>query len=72
MNKVWTSEEVVKGLECCSDSPLEDCTSCPFFDVAPRCDDYLMKEAAALIRRRDAVIAKLEDIINSRKDGVEE
>ena len=71
-NKVWTSDEVVNGLECCSASPLENCNSCPFFDVAPRCDDYLMKEAAALIRRRDGVIAKLEDVVNSRTDGAVE
>lgn len=63
MKKIWTSEDVVLGLSCCSSLPLEKCEECPFCDVEERCDDYLMKTAADLIVRRDGVISVLEDML---------
>ncbi len=60
MKRIWSSEDVLLGLSCCSAMPLQKCEECPFLDVEERCDDYLMKTAADLIVRRDSVISLLK------------
>lgn len=66
LEEVISTEDVIKGLKCCTSESLENHEDCPFSEVEPRCYEALMKAALKRLEIQSAVIAKLEDILNGR------
>ena len=63
-------EDVMQALECCDrgSSCVCDCDNCPYYGCDVPCKDKLHKDALALLREKDALIAKHEAYIDTLND----
>ena len=60
-----TDEQIIKALECCATDDVEDCSKCPYENMAYTpgyggCADWCREDAIDLINRQKAEIEKLK------------
>lgn len=62
-----TDNEIMEALEHCSKCIYGNCPECPMYEV-DGCDSELMKRALDLVKRQQAEIDKLHEVIFKKED----
>ena len=75
-DKKFTQEQIIKGLEICTNGKLgnEDCINCPYESGTRLCSDYLMLDSLDLInhltttnKNYEATIKRADELIDTQK-----
>ena len=62
-----TDNEIIKALECCIED--EDCSHCPSTKEMPYCSNDIMAGALNLIKRQQAEIERLGELLRIKAEG---
>ena len=65
----FTDEEVIKALECCSQSGMINCRACPYEASCNMGESKMQAHALDLIKRQKAEIERLDTIVNPKEHG---
>lgn len=63
-DKKLTDSEIVKALECCASSEVEECKNCPYVEGYPYCDGPMERDVLDLINRLQAEIERLQNRVD--------